>query len=235
MYTATTNLIAAAMQEDKDGEDGDDRKAKATLVTALKLALLVGTGFGTLLAGSSRALLGVLIGDGALEPAVFQAALRYIRVRALGLPAMVVIGTAQSASLGMKDVRSPLYVLAAAAVVNFLGDVLLVPCAGAWLGGAAGAAWATVFSQYVAMAFFWVWLTKTVQQVADGAGDGTGRRPPPKTRGFLGGDDKLTLRSYLSYTKHHFNRAKAKEFLPFVVPVTTTSSKCVPSPDVILA
>jgi hypothetical protein len=220
MYTAATNLIAAATQEDADGADGDDRRAAATLVTALKLALLVGTGFGALLAASSRALLGLLVGDGALDPVVLAAALRYIRIRALGLPAMVVIGTAQSACLGMQDVRSPLYVLAAAAGVNFLGDCLLVPRAGAWLGGAAGAAWATVFSQYVALAFFGGWLTARVR---GGAGGDT---PPPKTRGFLA-DGRLTLRSYLSFSKRHFNRAKAREFLPFVVPVTTTSSECV--------
>jgi len=50
------------------------------------------------------------------------------------------------------------------------------------------------------------------------------KRKHPITRGFLAdGDGKLTLRKYLSFSKANFNRAKAKEFLPFVVPVTTTS------------
>jgi hypothetical protein len=75
------------------------------------------------------------------------------------MPAALVIGTAQSACLGMQDVKSPLYVLLAAAIINFCGDVLLVPNANPWLGGAAGAAWATVFSQYGAMIMFWRWLT----------------------------------------------------------------------------
>ena len=52
--------------------------------------------------------------------------------------AAVVIGSAQSACIGLQDIRSPMYVLAAAAIVNFLGDVLFVPMKGMWSGGAAG-------------------------------------------------------------------------------------------------
>ena len=47
-------------------------------------------------------------------------------------------------------------------------------------------------------------------------------RLPPATRGFLS-NGKLTLRKYLSFSDLHFDRSKAREFLPFVVPVTTTS------------
>jgi Na+-driven multidrug efflux pump len=49
-------------------------------------------------------------------------------------------------------------VLAAAAIVNFLGDMLFVGMDNAMFGGAAGAAWATVFSQYTAVWFFVRWL-----------------------------------------------------------------------------
>jgi Na+-driven multidrug efflux pump len=56
------------------------------------------------------------------------------------------------------DIRSPLYVLVAAAVANFIGDVLFVRNSHPLLGGAAGAAWATVFSQYVAVSLFVRWL-----------------------------------------------------------------------------
>jgi len=44
----------------------------------------------------------------------------------------------------------------------------------------------------------------------------------PPTKGFLS-NGKLTLRKYLSFSNRHFDRTKAREFLPFVVPVTTTS------------
>lgn len=300
LYTATTNLIAAAVQEDAEasgaagGVPGARPRTTATLVTALRLALVVGVTFGAALGAAAPSLLRLLIGNDAVDPDVFAAALRYVRIRALGMPAMVSIGTAQSASLGMRDVRSPLYVLAAAAVVNFACDVALVPRSGRLLGGAAGAAWATVASQYVALVFFARWLVAPVRRGGGGgaaatpaAGDhkdtahrranvvdvtrgileltgsdeeGRSRRKeflrllassklagrvrrttgkleafqskvkpaptarptskePPTTRGFLSG--KLTPRSFFSLS--NLDKSKAAEFLPFVVPVTTTS------------
>ena len=81
------------------------------------------------------------------DPIVYNSAKRYVRIRALGMPAMVMIGTAQT----------PLLVLLAAAVINLIGDVILVPLQSTLLGGAAGAAWATVASQYAALLFFARW------------------------------------------------------------------------------
>jgi len=306
MYTATTNLIAASVQEDKDdylsdstlnNERGMEQpKTISTLVTALKLALYVGSIFGVLIFTCGKQLLKLLIGNDNLDPEVFSAALRYVQIRSIGMPAMVVIGTAQSASLGMQDVTSPLYVLLAAAVINFFGDVLLVPMKSGLFGGAAGAAWATVASQYAALLFFARWLTASTSSSAvddDASGGsatdeviekrsweapgkvkaflkylsssklarrarraacssaGSGRFiedasvpevttiPPsrwnvkirrskrksqkkvqPKTRGFLS-NSGLSLRSYLSLS--NLNKSKAAQFLPFVIPVTTTS------------
>lgn len=169
MYTATTNLIAASVQEDKDDFQQDTTanmnkglvqpKTTTTLITALKLALFVGTTFGAVIYTCGQHLLKLLIGNDSLDPTVFSSALRYVQIRSLGVPAMVVIGTAQSACLGMQDVTSPLYVLLAASVINFLGDVCLVPMSSTLFGGAAGAAWATVASQYAALIFFARWLT----------------------------------------------------------------------------
>jgi len=84
--------------------------------------------------------------------------MKYVRIRSLGMPAAAIIGSAQAACLGLQDVSSPLYVLLAAATVNFIGDMTLVGCANPLVGGAAGAAWATVFSQYAAVALFMRWL-----------------------------------------------------------------------------
>eukprot|EP00984_Skeletonema_dohrnii_P018380 scaffold8562_cov102-Skeletonema_dohrnii-CCMP3373.AAC.7 len=160
MFTATTNLIAAAQAQDQDdGQGVDAPRTTLTLVTALKLALVVGSVFGVGLSFFGNTLIQSLIGNDSLDPEVVAAALRYVRIRCLGMPAAVVIGTAQSACLGMQDVKSPLYVLLAAAVINFCGDVIMVPNANPWLGGAAGAAWATVFSQYGALIMFWRWMT----------------------------------------------------------------------------
>ena len=302
MYTATTNLIAAAQAQDQDdGKDADSPRTTLTLVTALKLALVVGSVFGVGLSFFGKTLIQSLIGNDSLDPAVMAAALRYVRIRCLGMPAALVIGTAQSACLGMQDVKSPLYVLLAAAVINFCGDVLLVPNANLWLGGAAGAAWATVFSQYGALFMFWKWMTtrpkegvhmkkgvklnwkgvagmfgdmkrdsviceedegnrvdisQGIMELTGTSAEGTSRRKrfrsflgskkllksirlqsryeslrakknrpskvksPPKSRGFLA-DGKLNLRDYLSVSK--IDRPTAKEFAPFVIPVTTTS------------
>ena len=160
MYTATTNLIAAAQAQDEDdGQAIEAPRTTLTLITALKLALIVGSVFGVALSFLGKTLIQSLIGNDSLDPAVMGAALRYVRIRSLGMPAALVIGSAQSACLGMQDVKSPLYVLLAAAIINFCGDVLLVPNANPWLGGAAGAAWATVLSQYGALVMFWKWMT----------------------------------------------------------------------------
>ena len=268
MYTATTNLIAADVEKDSaDGKAatvgyGQPRTTR-TLVTALRLALLVGVTFGAVLGTAAPFLLKMLIGNSSLDPLVFQSALRYVQIRSLGMPAAVVIGTAQSACLGMKDVKSPLYVLAAAAGINLLGDILLVRNASPWLGGAAGAAWATVLSQYGALIMFLRWLTvkskkevgpedldpmSMIKNTAGEAGksikvtfgnaveQGTVLRKKlfssqPKVvqeknndapaRGFLSGSHNPA--SVLNPLRLIKSKSTIKKFLPFVVPVTTTS------------
>ena len=191
MYTATTNLVAGAAG--RDAEDGatlsssgatagpaGGTSTQRTFLSALRLGLLVGGGFGLAMGALSPVLLRALIGPtaAAASPEVFLAADRYVRIRSLGLPAAVCVGTAQSACLGMQDVRSPLYVLLAAAVVNALGDAVLVGRSHPWIGGAAGAAWATVASQYVALAMFAAWLIRPRRAVA-AVRD---RSPPPAAR-----------------------------------------------------
>jgi Na+-driven multidrug efflux pump len=156
MYTGTTNLVAAAQETDRGTPDKP--VTTKTLIGAMKLSTYVGGGLGAILFIFARPLLKAIIGNDSISPAVFAAAMKYVRIRALGMPAAAIIGSAQSACLGMKDIRSPLYVLVAAAVVNFFGDVLFVGNSHPLIGGAAGAAWATVFSQYAGVALFVRWL-----------------------------------------------------------------------------
>jgi len=157
LYTATTNLVAVAQQQ--EGDSDSKPRATCTLISALQLSGYVGFALGTFLILFSKPLIMGIMGTEAVDPIVFNAARKYVNIRALGFPAAAIIGSAQSACLGMRDIRSPLYVLMAAAAVNFFGDVLFVGRSAAWLGGAAGAAWATVFSQYAALFFFIKWLT----------------------------------------------------------------------------
>eukprot|EP00984_Skeletonema_dohrnii_P038369 scaffold41514_cov133-Skeletonema_dohrnii-CCMP3373.AAC.2 len=225
MYTATTNLIAGSVE--KDREEGKDvqKRTTETLITALRLALLIGVVFGTTLSTFAPKFLSMLIGNDTLDPTVFSSALRYVRIRCLGMPAAVVIGTAQSACLGMKDVRSPLYVLAAAAGINLIGDLLLVGNSNPWLGGASGAAWATVLSQWGAMAMFLKWLTTKAKakEVSASAGldiDVESDEVKAPARGVLA--SKYKPSSILKLSSLRKNKTTNK-FLPFLVPVTTTS------------
>jgi len=271
MYTATTNLVAGAKESEKDMEEKP--QTTNTLIHALQLSGFVGVFLGSVLSIFAPVLLKGIIGNDAIDPVVFAAALRYVRIRALGMPAAVIIGSAQSACLGLQDVRSPMYVLLAAAIVNFIGDMLFVPSANPWLGGAAGAAWATVFSQYAALAMFIKWLktkrkpatvnvTKAILELTGKSNEGEPRRMKFRkalqkrsfqawgnsdatsekknkfvskffqkvksrepsiatdsfsTRGFLA--DKFQGRKLLQFPPIE----NAKEFWPFVLPVTTTS------------
>jgi Na+-driven multidrug efflux pump len=162
LFTGSTNLIAASQESDRR-LDGSPRTTR-TLIGAIQLSSMVGIVLGTATYVGAPGMLRSIIGNDSISPEVFDAALKYVRIRALGVPAAAVIGSAQAACLGMQDVRSPLYVLATAAVVNFVGDMMFVGCKHPWIGGAAGAAWATVFSQFAALAMFIRWLTAAGQR-----------------------------------------------------------------------
>lgn len=161
MYTGTTNLVAVAQESDRT--TADKAVTTKTLIGAMQLSTFVGASLGAFLFAFARPLLKAIIGNDAISPAVFGAAMKYVRIRALGMPAAAIIGSTQAACLGMQDIKSPLYVLAAAAVVNFFGDVFFVGNSHALIGGAAGAAWATVFSQYFGVAMFVRWLCSRPQ------------------------------------------------------------------------
>ncbi|WJX51365.1 Protein DETOXIFICATION 46, chloroplastic [Trifolium repens] len=78
---------------------------------------------------------------------IVPAANTYVQIRGLAWPFLLVGSVAQSASLGMKDSWGPLKALAAASIINGIGDIILCR----YLGyGIAGAAWATLASQVVA-------------------------------------------------------------------------------------
>ena len=206
MYTAATNLIAGAREADKSNvEDGglgevDGRVDKVgkvgrsrtarTLLASLQLALYVGIGFGLILGTFSRQLLRALIGDAAtMDPAVFAAANRYVQIRSLGMPAAVAVGTAQSACLGLQDMKSPLYVLLAAALVNACGDALLVGNQNIWIGGCSGAAWATVLSQYAALGLFVAWLRTKPRQ----SRENNGTEPPNSKEPAKGIEEEVKM------------------------------------------
>jgi Na+-driven multidrug efflux pump len=238
MYTGSTNLMAAARE--KYGIDG----TRTTFRGALQLSTYVGLVLGVTLLIFSKTLLRTIIGNDNINPDVFVAAMKYVKIRSLGMPAAAFIGSAQAACLGMQDIKSPLYVLVAAALVNLVGDIIFVPSIHPWIGGAAGAAWATVFSQYAAASLFYIWLTSTRNKrnhlsseisntndkesgpinsirnklpfMRSTTNGKSGNEDAFSTRGFLQG--KLRKRDLLQFPP----KETIQDFSPYVIPVTST-------------
>ena len=102
MYTGTTNMVATAQESDRGTKD-KPRTAK-TMIGAMQLSTYVGATLGLILFTFARPLLKAIIGNDAISPAVFTAAMKYVRIRALGMPAAAIIGSSQAACLGMLDI-----------------------------------------------------------------------------------------------------------------------------------
>jgi Na+-driven multidrug efflux pump len=250
LYTATTNLVSAARESDRNIE-GKPRTTN-TFVGAMQLSTYVGAGLGAILFVFARPLLRAIIGNDAIGPDVFEAAMRYVRIRAVGIPAAAVVGSAQCACLGMQDTRSPLYVLGVAAGVNFLLNLLFVGNSNPWIGGAAGVAWATIISQYAALGMFLHWLghkgkprrtqslgidvNEAIFDPADTRTSAGKSRPNPKSLEEAGeyssprsGDDEnVSVRGFLENRFRTRDVLKVpsmdtiKKFAEYVVPVTST-------------
>ena len=156
--------MAVAQESDKDQKEPIE--TKKALISALRLSSRVGIGFAAFIIAFSNIILKLLIGSGdaGVGSEVMGAAQKYVIARSLSMPAAAMIGSAQAACLAMQDVKSPLLITVAAAAINLLGDLILVPQKHPWIGGAAGAAWATTISQFAAIAIYIFWLTKKPQK-----------------------------------------------------------------------
>ena len=139
---ATTSLVARARAR------GDTPAAQSALGEALVIAAGCGLALGAVLLLLAPQLIVGYAGATA-TPDLLRPAVAYSRIRALGMPFGLVTSVAQAAFLAAKAPRLPLLTIAAASVVNLLGDFLL--CVSLPFG-AAGAAWATVASQAVGAA-----------------------------------------------------------------------------------
>ncbi|GAU29904.1 hypothetical protein TSUD_62780 [Trifolium subterraneum] len=139
LSVVTSNIIATALAK-QDREDVQHH---------LSILLFIGLACGLVMLLSTKLLGAATLSafTGPKNAHVVPAANTYVQIRALSWPALLVGWVAQSASLGMKDSWGPLKALAAASVINGIGDILLC----SFLGyGIAGAAWATMASQVVA-------------------------------------------------------------------------------------
>jgi MATE family multidrug resistance protein len=144
--TATTPLVSRALAA------GDRDQALRTLGQAFTAALAIGL----LSAGAIEAFAPAILSAMGTSAEAMGDAEGYLRVRALATPAVLLASVANGAFRGVQDTKTPLKILVAANVINFLldpllifgvrvGDVTLVPAL-----GATGAAAATAVAEWTA-------------------------------------------------------------------------------------
>jgi putative MATE family efflux protein len=144
----TTSTVARAVGA------GDREAAGRRVSHAAQVALALGVAVGALLLVAAPQLLAALGAvDELLDPAV-----TYLRVRAVGVPLLLLGYVGHGAFRGVSDTRTPLGIVIVANVVNAGLTFLLVFGFGF---GIAGAAWATVAAEAITVAAFAVLLGRT--------------------------------------------------------------------------
>jgi putative MATE family efflux protein len=120
------------------------------------------------------------------NPEVLDSATVYLRIRALAVPALLVILVGHGAFRGYQDTRTPLLVTLGLNAVNLVLDPILIFGFG-W--GIAGAAWATVVAQWLGAAWFAVLFFGTRRdELAISFG-----RPQRRSVGLLAGAGKAMI------------------------------------------
>lgn len=143
----TTSAVARAVgAADRDA-------AGRRVVHAAQIAAALGTVVGLVLVVAAPALVRA---TGAVEGLV-DPAVTYLRIRALGVPLLLLGYVGHGAFRGLSDTRTPLRIVAVANVVNAVATPLLVFTAG-W--GIAGAAVATVVAEAIVVGWFAVLLRR---------------------------------------------------------------------------
>lgn len=214
LYSGTTAIMATAMaNETKGTSSGDASSTTATakaLVGIVQFSTLVGVGLGVCLLLFSKPLLLALIGgSNTVDPVLLDSASKYVQIRALGMPAAAMLGSVQTACLAKGDVRLPLYVTLVAGVGNLLLNGLLIDHPHAWIGGTAGAAWATSIAQYLTAGWLMKWLFSRRSRVTN---NGT-------TSGCLHGRG-ISWKDMIAFPAKSISTG----FAPFVFPVMTTQA-----------
>lgn len=148
---ATTNLYAIALQEK------DPKKSVACLSHAFILSIVLGIVLSLLQFGLAEPIIRMLAGH---STEVVPLAVKYAKIRSVGSLFAIPTIVGQAAFLTREDSLTPLRAVLVGAIVNFVGDVVLV----SWLKyGVAGAATATMLSQIAGAIYL---LYKVVKKVA---------------------------------------------------------------------
>src|SRR5437763_3324005 len=123
------------------------RGAAASAAQALWLGVVLGTVLAIAVAVLARPLATALGGTGEIR----DQAVTYLRISAIGMPAVLVAVVAQGHLRGLSDTKTPFVVVLVANVLNVVLELLFVY---AFHWGIAGSAWGTVVAQLLAAAWF---------------------------------------------------------------------------------
>ncbi len=137
----TTPLIAGAIATGRRGEAG--RMTIGALVLGLAIGLAL-TGVLELFADPILRLMGA-------QSDLLSDATVYLRIRVLGMPALLLAMVAHGVFRGYQDTRTPMWVTGSIAILNLILDPILIFGMG-W--GLAGAAWATTVAQWLGAGAF---------------------------------------------------------------------------------
>ncbi|MEM7200773.1 MAG: MATE family efflux transporter [Planctomycetota bacterium] len=144
------NFLAIGTQTEVARARGANKTTRGSAVC--RLAILLSAGSGLLVALAIWPLAPQLAALMQADDRTLDCAVIYLRISVLGAPAMLATATAFGAFRGVQDVRTPLQIAVASNVLNVILDVILIPGAGPIPAlGIAGAAWATVASQWAAV------------------------------------------------------------------------------------
>lgn len=146
------NFLGVGTQTEVAHADGrsDAAQVRAMSGLALTMALGFGVAMGLIGLATTPFLVRLMGGTGGIE----AAAVTYVQIRWLGALAVLLTVAAFGALRGLQDMRTPLWVALGLNALNVALDALLIPGAGPLPAlGIAGAAWASVASQWFGAAW----------------------------------------------------------------------------------
>ena len=151
----TTPLVARALGR------GDRDEAGRVAMAAAALGIVLGIGAALVLVPAARGVLGLMGASDATLPG----AETYLSIRALALPAVMVVLVGHGVFRGYQDTRTPFVVTVGLNLVNLVLDPIFIFGLDA---GLAGAAWATVVAQWCGAIWFGVvlWRRRAVLNLA---------------------------------------------------------------------
>ncbi|KAK9913102.1 hypothetical protein M0R45_036927 [Rubus argutus] len=148
---------SVVMCKNKKGKMKNKKRTIASASTALIFGAILGLLQAIFLMLGSKVLLGVM--GVKHDSPMLKPALKYLTVRSIGAPAVLLTLAMQGIFRGFKDTTTPLYVIVAGYAINIALDPLLIFTFGF---GIRGAAMAHVLSQYLMALVLFLLLTRKV-------------------------------------------------------------------------